>query len=261
MSRQFYRRCLPHWQIPEATYFITYRLAGSIPIRVIRQIQNLYLEEVEIAKEEAYNVTRNSVPGFDVVRRNSVPTRDSWELCSEEWDSSERSSEAHDSSKQSSEARRILATILKRKRYDAYKRQFKRWDDFLDTNLLNEPHWLKQEPLAQLNIDAIHFYNGKRYQVLAFCIMANHIHLLINLLPGAPVLHKVLQDLKKYTAVQGNRLLGRTGRFWETESYDHIVRDGEFDRILAYILNNPVKAGLVQDWEDWRWSYCHPMFR
>jgi len=240
MSKQFYRRCLPHWQIPEATYFITYRLAGSIPMQVIRQIHALYLEEVETAKEEAYNVPGNSVPGFDV-RRNSVP--------------------AKDSSERSSEARRTLAAQLKQKRYDAYKRQFKRWDDFLDTNLLNEPHWLKQEPLAQLNMDAIHFYNGKRYQVLAFCIMATHIHLLFNLLPDAPVLHKVMQDLKKYTAVHGNRLLGRNGRFWETESYDHIVRDSEFERILAYILNNPVKAGLVQDWEDWTWTYCHPMFR
>lgn len=248
MSKQFYRRCLPHWQIPEATYFITYRLAGSIPMHIIRQVRAQYLEEVEAAKKEAYNVSRNSVPGVDV-SQNSVPV-----VRSEQF--SEQSSETRDP-----EVRRTLATLLKQKRYDAYKRQFKRWDDFLDTNLLNEPHWLKQEPLAQLNMDAIHFYNGKRYQVLAFCIMANHIHLLVNLLPGAPVLSKVMQDLKKYTAVQGNRILGRTGRFWETESYDHIVRDSEFERILAYILNNPVKAGLVQDWEDWKWTYCHAVFR
>ena len=216
-------------------------------MHVIRQVRMQYLEEVEAAKKDAYNVPRNSVPGFDVPR-NSVPGLAG--------DTSERSSEAREP-----ETRRAIATLLKRKRYDAYKLQFKRWDDFLDTNLLNEPYWLKQAPLALLNSDAIHFYNGKRYQLLAFCIMPNHIHLLFNLLPGAPVLSKVMQDLKKYTAVHGNRLLGRTGRFWETESYDHIVRDSEFERILMYILNNPVKAGLVQDWEDWNWTYCNEVFR
>lgn len=154
-----------------------------------------------------------------------------------------------------------MAAHLKSKRYEAYKRQFKRWDDFLDARILNEPHWLKQEPLAQLNMDAIRFYDGKRYRLLACCIMANHIHLFLHLLPGAPELSKVMQDLKKYTAVHGNRLLGRSGCFWETESYDHIVRDDEFERILAYVLNNPVKAGLVEDWKSWPWTYCLDVYR
>jgi len=70
MSKQFYRRCLPHWQIPEATYFITYRLAGSIPMAVVRQIRAQYLEEAEAARKEAYElarseVSRNSVPGVE----------------------------------------------------------------------------------------------------------------------------------------------------------------------------------------------------
>jgi REP element-mobilizing transposase RayT len=65
-----------------------------------------------------------------------------------------------------------------------------------------------------------------------------------------------MQSLKGYTAREANKVLGRRGQFWDPESYDHEVRNGgEFRRIREYILNNPVKAGLVQDWRDWRWSW------
>jgi len=62
--------------------------------------------------------------------------------------------------------------------------------------------------------------------------------------------------LKGYTAREANRILGRTGQhFWQEESFDHWSRDeDEFFRIIAYIENNPVKAGLVTRPEDWQWS-------
>src|SRR5438128_303744 len=67
---------------------------------------------------------------------------------------------------------------------------------------------------------------------------------------------RFLQTLKGYTAREANRLLGRTGQpFWQAESYDHAVRDDrESDRIKGYIENNPVKAGLVANAEDYLWS-------
>jgi putative transposase len=62
--------------------------------------------------------------------------------------------------------------------------------------------------------------------------------------------------LKRHTARKANQLLGRGGSFWEHESYDHFVGNAEeWQRIIAYVLNNPVKAGFVQDWKDWKWSY------
>jgi REP element-mobilizing transposase RayT len=68
-----------------------------------------------------------------------------------------------------------------------------------------------------------------------------------------------MKSLKGYTARQANLHLRRTGQFWEEESYDHEVRDGaEFGRIVRYILNNPVKAGLVQHWSEWPWNYVAP---
>jgi REP-associated tyrosine transposase len=71
-----------------------------------------------------------------------------------------------------------------------------------------------------------------------------------------PPLDVIMKSLKGYTAWECNRALGGKGTFWQPESYDHIVRDSEeFHRIVNYVLNNPVKAGLVKDWRDWKWNY------
>jgi putative transposase len=89
--------------------------------------------------------------------------------------------------------------------------------------------------------------------------MPNHVHLVIadNVKRSDASLYRILQQLKSYTAVQANKLLNRGGAFWQHESYDHVVRDGEeLERIVRYVLNNPVKAGLVEDWQNWNWSYC-----
>jgi putative transposase len=74
-------------------------------------------------------------------------------------------------------------------------------------------------------------------------------------------LSKVLHSLKSYTANRINKLLGRTGQLWQHESYDHWVRDdAELERIVAYIAANPVKAGLAERAEDWKWSSAHDQF-
>ena len=99
----------------------------------------------------------------------------------------------------------------------------------------------------------------------AYCVMPNHIHLVCKPLidqDGASYpLQSILHSLKRYTALQANRILARKGAFWQHESYDHVVRDeGEWRRIIAYVLNNPVAAGLVASQNDWRWLYCRTSF-
>ena len=67
----------------------------------------------------------------------------------------------------------------------------------------------------------------------------------------------MMHSLKRYTSREANKFPGRTGQFWRPESYDHIVRDkAELERIILYMVNNSVSAGLVQDWRDWPWTYC-----
>jgi REP element-mobilizing transposase RayT len=92
-----------------------------------------------------------------------------------------------------------------------------------------------------------------RYELHAFVVMANHVHMLVT--PSVPST-KWLGPLKGFTAREANVFLGTPGKhFWQEESYDHLVRDtGEFERVRAYIECNPVKAGLADTAESFPWS-------
>jgi putative DNA methylase len=71
-------------------------------------------------------------------------------------------------------------------------------------------------------------------------------------------LARIYHSLKSYTSKKANAILGRRGTFWQIESYDHWIRDEqEFWRVIEYIENNPVKVGLCQKPEDWRWSSAY----
>lgn len=70
-------------------------------------------------------------------------------------------------------------------------------------------------------------------------------------------LTEILHSLKRHTARQSNLILGQSGPFWMDENYDHVVRDeAELERIIKYILYNPVKANLVKEPKDWKWACC-----
>jgi REP element-mobilizing transposase RayT len=129
---------------------------------------------------------------------------------------------------------------------------FAREDDFLDRAITGPLH-LRDSAAAKIVEDAIIFGAQERYELFAWCVMANHVHLLILPLCELP---KITQSLKGYTAHQINGLHEARGRvFWQDESYDHWVRDeDELLRIIAYIENNPVKAGRCERPESWPWS-------
>lgn len=141
----------------------------------------------------------------------------------------------------------------------AQRRWFGKFDDYLDRVLCGES-FLKNEQVADIVAEAIHYRDGKVYTLEAFCIMPNHGHVVCTPLEKESgefnSLTEIFQSLKRHTARQSNLMLGRSGAFWQDESYDHIVRDqAELERIVKYVLYNPVKAGLVDDWKDWKWSY------
>ncbi|HUI53698.1 MAG TPA: transposase [Bryobacteraceae bacterium] len=116
------------------------------------------------------------------------------------------------------------------------------------------PMYLAQEPIAHLIVASLRRgVSLGHYDLGAYAVLSNHVHVL--LLPKiAP--SRLLQSLKGATARQANLILGRTGEtFWQAESYDHWVRDErEWNRIVSYIEDNPVRAGLVQRAGDYRWS-------
>ncbi|MDP4199576.1 MAG: transposase [Bacteroidota bacterium] len=136
------------------------------------------------------------------------------------------------------------------------KRQFLEYDRVLDT-MTHGPHWLKDERIAAIVKEAIHHRDKRQYELHAYTIMSNHVHMVITL-TGDLTLDRVLQQLKSFTAVACNKVLGRQGDFWLHEGYDHVIRRGRFGKVIWYILNNPLKAGLCKRWQDYPHTYLSP---
>ncbi|MGQ9834322.1 MAG: transposase [Candidatus Villigracilaceae bacterium] len=212
-EREFFYRRLPHWHPQNATFFVTFRLDGSLPKLVIVQLQEEYEQEKRLLQ--------------------ATPL----------------------------EQRNIM-------QYNAYNKAFARYDRALDQS--DGPRWLADPQIAQIVQREIHALHPQNYCLLAYCIMPNHVHLLLSLegiLRPAKrkdgtqysTLSQALWLLKGRTGHLCQKILGQHGRFWSRESYDHVVRnEREFIRILEYIVNNPVKAGLVSDWQDWPYTYVSP---
>lgn len=203
---RYYTRHLPHLQPEGATFFVTCRLAGTIP----NHVRLALLEEAE----------------HDLQSIDSLP------------DPVEQQREA----------------------YVRHRKAFVRWDAVLNSASVG-PKWLRDERVAQMVADSLRHRQDTIWSLIAYCVMPNHVHIVFTPIAGPdgryPTVTSILQSFKGYTAYNANRLLGQHEGFWQHESYDHWVRDeDEFARIVAYVVNNPVKAGLVERWEDWPWTYC-----
>ena len=138
---------------------------------------------------------------------------------------------------------------------------FGRFDGYLDAGLPDSPRWLAVPAVARVVLDALRWRAERgAFELLVACVMSNHWHGVVKLpLKPARPFSEELRDFKQYTAGQANRLLGRHGPFWQSETYDHVVRDaheGGLERVIRYVLNNPVKAGLCVDWLEWPHTYC-----
>ncbi len=207
--RFFYRRNLPHIQPEGATFFVTFRLSGSIPKSVVEE----------------------------------------WAECSR------RTDLAVDQ-----------VPIIGHRKEQKKRLLIEKYEAQLDSGSIG-PLWLKNARVADLVAQSLKFRDGKVYQLDAYTIMPNHVHTVLTPLltsaqnhdpnAGYHSLTSILHSLKRYTARESNRILMREGAFWEGESFDHYIRDGsELERIISYVLNNPVKAGLAKTWRNWPWSYC-----
>ena len=237
-----YERNLPHIQPPEATLFVTFRLDGSIPEPVLEQ----WRTEKKRLEMTMMRWAAISQPG-------TIPNPD--EVAEE--------------------------------KLRFHRRWFKKFEDVLD-GAATGPSWLKEEPVAEIVDQALRFRDGDVYRLDAFCVMPNHVHaifapflseegarelaeknirqrrsVLRGFLPAdadenevKAVLASIMQSLKGWTARQCNSALNRRGQFWQHESFDHVIRNhAEWERVVNYVVSNPVKAGLVTDWESWKWSY------
>lgn len=213
--KTYYHNRLPHIAPLGATFFITFRLADSLPQSIVRRMISQLESRIEKLKTEQPKGYQK-----EIIRQ-----------------------------------RKLI---------------FKQYEDQLDINPYGECH-LKNEAVVKIIKEKLHEYDGDKYKLICYCIMPNHIHLLFDtsiqlvneteFLPdGTPQnymqLDKIMKRIKGASAVTANRILKRKGTFWQKDSYDHYVRnEKEYLRILFYILNNPVKAGLVEKWEDFQNTY------
>lgn len=103
------------------------------------------------------------------------------------------------------------------------------------------------------------FENRKRIELYAGVVMPNHVHLLFAALEnefGEPFrLAEIMKGIKGSSAYNINKLLGRKGALWEQESFDRILRYGEFEFKMNYIRANPIVAGLACKPDEYRWSW------
>lgn len=238
--KESYRRNLPHFQPPEATIFVTFRLDGSLPKPVIEQWRR---EKIEL------------------------------EMSLHKWSAT------------SPQDARPDPIAMADEKLNFHRRWFKKFETILDGTTAG-PLWLKDDRIAEIVAKAIHYRDGAVYRLDSYTIMPNHVHIVF-----APFLNEqlareltdknirdrcrkttysvqtreemtkvalasIMQSLKGWTARQCNMALNRSGQFWQHESYDHVIRNqAEWERIVNYVINNPVKAGLVAHWQDWKWSY------
>jgi len=171
------RGMLPHWEVEDSTYFVTFRLKDSLPRDVALMLARDRDRALRQAKTDA----------------------------------------------QRAEVNRFFADRL---------------DRYLDVGCGSAI--LTQH--GGLVVDALKHFGGQRYQLDAWCVMPNHVHVLL-FVSGRAKLDKIVHSWKSYTAHQ----IG-LGVIWQREYFDRIVRDpDELERVRDYIHANPLKAELT-DW-------------
>jgi REP element-mobilizing transposase RayT len=145
------------------------------------------------------------------------------------------------------------------KAYLEARKYFAKWDHELDHSTTGVK-FLSNPRVADMVAESLHYRDGKVYELIAYCIMPNHEHVVFTPLKEEREkyysLSKIMHSLKRHTANEANLILDREGEFWQHENYDHFARDErELERIVKYVLYNPVKSGLVENWRGWKWSY------
>jgi REP element-mobilizing transposase RayT len=114
--------------------------------------------------------------------------------------------------------------------------------------------WLRRPEVAESMVKILLHFDGERYQIVEWCVMPNHVHVLVQCHAGW-ALPRVVQGWKSFGARTANAMLQRSGPFWAPDYFDRFIRDGaHLATVRQYIRDNPVAAGLVARAEDWRWS-------
>jgi putative transposase len=137
----------------------------------------------------------------------------------------------------------------------AQRNRFLKIERLLDARDANN-RWLDHPDVADLLIKNLDWLRRQGWVIFAATALSTHMHLLLRSQTGrTSALLDDLRSYKSFTAHEANRILRRTGSFWAREGFDHWIRTAEkFERTVRYIAKNPVKAGRVANWSDWKWT-------
>ncbi len=104
-------------------------------------------------------------------------------------------------------------------------------------------------------METLRHFQGERIDLYAAVVMPDHVHVVVRTLADHS-LTEWTAAVKRFSARQINERRGGTGKFWQDESFDHIVRSGiEFAKFLQYITENPVNDGLAARPSEYSWTF------
>ncbi len=212
--KTYYRQRLPHIQPIGASFFVTFRLYGSIPYAHLGKLKEEYQKKIIEAKCLK-----------DLKAKNSLL-------------------------------------------FDIRKRYLFQIDQLLH-KIVNGPIVLSQKEILDKTKEVLHRFDGEFYDLICYSIMSNHVHILIDtsiqikedqyfdeITDKFTTLDQIMKRVKAPIARFANTILNTSGQFWERESYDIYIRNEIMkSNVISYILENPVKAKLVESWEDYSGNY------
>jgi REP element-mobilizing transposase RayT len=127
---------------------------------------------------------------------------------------------------------------------------------FITTATNKRAPFFNDPTAAAVVIEALKWLDQKGKMVLdAAVLMPDHLHCVAELkTDGLP---KLMHSLKSYTAKQVNAVLKRQGSLWQDQYHEHAIRkDEDLNEVVLYMLHNPVRAGMVEDFHDYPFWYC-----
>ncbi len=224
-----YQRHLPHWRQPGATYFVTFRLADSIPQQQLQALKR-WREHWQASHPEPRSEEDWHAFAKEITTRTERYLDDGYGEC------------VFRNMKCAQEMAKSLC-------------YFQDESSNSDKSTALEGHRTELTALECHPAEQPNIHRSERCFTSCYCVMHNHVHAVMKPMDGFE-LEEILDSIKGFVSRKVNALLGRLGKLWEQESYDRIIRDEEhLYRVIQYIGNNPAKAGYPKD--DWvRW--IHP---
>lgn len=157
----------------------------------------------------------------------------------------------------------LAGQILVKREFEINARYELAFDEYLH-NGTNGPYYLSRpEWVVEILKSYAYLHENNDVFVYAVCVMSNHVHAIVR---GPDDVDHVdigalMSRHKRHTARKCNELLNVTGNpFWDEGYFDRTIRQGKFTTVMWYVLNNPVKAGLVDNWREWPGCWLNPAY-